>query len=374
MKKNIHFTVSILAMLLSIQVTIAQMAVKNFIVPVYPTEDSSVMIYLNTNYWPNIDTSKIDVYTGLITSNSADIVNSWQDVVPASWGDHPDSLKMKRLNDSIYWFAIKNIRSFYKAKAGETIFRIAFIARDQSTPQHQTENLYFEIYANDVKDSLVSAQPLKPLQSKPFVTTFNISKSKRSPSLFAAIVNAPLDSVFVWTGVRTEKGNFLHNPVSAWTDLPTKAAFKALRVNDSIFRFYTFPDARTFYALTDTCEHIKGANYVVRNSSGNAQTEDLFVQFDTTAYKACTKTGIETTQNSGINIFPNPAREMLTVKTNSVIIDVSITNIAGQVVLQFTKVNDKQFPVSLNGIRSGIYFISVRDNNNKVSTLKFMKE
>ena len=125
--------------------------------------------------------------------------------------------------------------------------------------------------------------------------------------------------------------------------------------------------------FVDQVEHIKGVNYVVRNSSGNAQTEDLFVQFDTSAYVACPVTGIEN-QNWGLSIFPNPAREQLTIKSTSAIMDVSITNLAGQEVLHFTKINNKQFPVSLKGIKSGIYFISMRDENNKVSTLKLLKE
>jgi hypothetical protein len=239
--------------------------------PVYPTADNAVTIMLNTKKWASIDTTKIDVYTGLITSKSSDVKDSWQHVLPASWGDHPDSLKMKRVNDSIYSFKISKISTFYKIVAGESVFRITFIARDKSG--HQTENLYFEVFGHTPTDT-VSALPLNPTSAGIIAVNLNLNKTGNSLKAYNA---AHIDSsVYVYTAATTNLGDWKHE-VKGWGDVGKTSYLKTVRVSDSIVRFYVQPSANAFYSVTNPAEAIKTMNFVFRNYGGDKQTDNVFI-------------------------------------------------------------------------------------------------
>ena len=72
-----------------------------------------------------------------------------------------------------------------------------------------------------------------------------------------------------------------------------------------------------------------------------------------------------------IHIFPNPANEFLTLRSQSDILSVVITDILGNIVVTKSIFNySKQLLINIKNIPSGIYFISINDDK----AIKFLKE
>ncbi|MBK7311216.1 MAG: T9SS type A sorting domain-containing protein [Sphingobacteriaceae bacterium] len=87
--------------------------------------------------------------------------------------------------------------------------------------------------------------------------------------------------------------------------------------------------------------------------------------------------GIKETQNQLINfsIYPNPAKELLNVKLETLNNEptlVKITNLLGQNLLTETATSN-EFKLSLNNLNSGVYFVTI-ENKGKQSTQKIIVE
>ncbi len=77
--------------------------------------------------------------------------------------------------------------------------------------------------------------------------------------------------------------------------------------------------------------------------------------------------------DSGLNCYPNPVSDNMTVKLNSSIKIVTITNIVGQQVKYIGNVDNTLVNISTESLVQGVYFVMVEDNMGKVSTSKFVK-
>ena len=75
---------------------------------------------------------------------------------------------------------------------------------------------------------------------------------------------------------------------------------------------------------------------------------------------------IETVES--YNIFPNPVKDVLTVKGENMK-QVVISNALGQVV-ETINTNDNEVKVNVNAYNNGMYFINVIDNNGEMTTSK----
>ncbi len=78
-------------------------------------------------------------------------------------------------------------------------------------------------------------------------------------------------------------------------------------------------------------------------------------------------------QNSGINVFPNPATNELNIgfdKTVMPVVAIEITDVLGKVILQEMNTGNQ---VSLGAFNPGIYFVSVKEGNKELSKIKFIK-
>ncbi|MFW5758324.1 MAG: T9SS type A sorting domain-containing protein, partial [Bacteroidota bacterium] len=74
--------------------------------------------------------------------------------------------------------------------------------------------------------------------------------------------------------------------------------------------------------------------------------------------------------DSSVNIYPNPAVSHLTVKSDEIIELISIYNINGQIAGSF-ETSSKEQKISVEQFDSGIYFTKIQSVTGKVSTLIF---
>ena len=74
---------------------------------------------------------------------------------------------------------------------------------------------------------------------------------------------------------------------------------------------------------------------------------------------------------AGLSIYPNPVVDQLIVSSEKNIESISIYNVNGAKVLEYTKINGTELEISLVGIRSGIYLVDVQfdDKTSKASRL-----
>ena len=66
--------------------------------------------------------------------------------------------------------------------------------------------------------------------------------------------------------------------------------------------------------------------------------------------------------NSSIEVFPNPTNGQFTIKSDAIIETLTITDLAGNVVLN-SNINQNQTLVDLSSQAAGVYFIKTSGNN-----------
>ena len=95
----------------------------------------------------------------------------------------------------------------------------------------------------------------------------------------------------------------------------------------------------------------------------------------TTLKYSSTTTGIQnsTGHEFNVDIYPNPANDVLTVTTGNVIHSIMITNLTGQVIYN-NEINSGQVNINTSGFDNGIYLLTVHTKNGiftrKISIVK----
>ena len=83
-------------------------------------------------------------------------------------------------------------------------------------------------------------------------------------------------------------------------------------------------------------------------------------------------TGINELDKKQVNVYPNPANNVLNFDLNVVNANVQLFDITGKI-LKLINTNKNKFSVSLNEFNNGIYFYSIIDaEGNKIATNRFV--
>jgi len=88
-------------------------------------------------------------------------------------------------------------------------------------------------------------------------------------------------------------------------------------------------------------------------------------------YHKSSATGIQKTEITNINVYPNPITHILTIQTDRSY-DITVSDISGRVVLQ-QKLMDEKSTLDFSNYQSGMYFIQFR-NADEIKTIKIVKE
>jgi hypothetical protein len=115
-----------------------------------------------------------------------------------------------------------------------------------------------------------------------------------------------------------------------------------------------------------------GTQYFVNlgHYSGSSDNSEGVYVFGATSTDA--SLGIEETSISQFTYFPNPVNDVLTIKAQKVVEDITVFNMLGQVVKQQTS-NTMDCTVDLSAMQSGAYFVKVSIGNN-VETVRILKK
>jgi hypothetical protein len=77
-------------------------------------------------------------------------------------------------------------------------------------------------------------------------------------------------------------------------------------------------------------------------------------------------------QNIQFQIYPNPANEIIAIKSNEILDRIEIIDVRGKMVFS-KKTNEFETNVNINSLSAGLYLIKIFSKNNTKST-KFIKE
>ncbi|MEE4256535.1 MAG: T9SS type A sorting domain-containing protein, partial [Bacteroidales bacterium] len=75
--------------------------------------------------------------------------------------------------------------------------------------------------------------------------------------------------------------------------------------------------------------------------------------------------GITEVSEDGIQIFPNPARDMVKLTSAAELISIKVFNNLGQAVIEKT-VNGNSYQLNTSDLESGLYFIRLETENNSI--------
>ena len=107
-------------------------------------------------------------------------------------------------------------------------------------------------------------------------------------------------------------------------------------------------------------------NWTITDNAGNNQTCSFVVTVNTFV-------GIETLQQKGISIYPNPANDILHIDfTENNIQKLAIKSIEGKTMFEKTKINQNEI-IDLSNYVKGVYIISLQTNKEIVTT-KIVKD
>lgn len=130
------------------------------------------------------------------------------------------------------------------------------------------------------------------------------------------------------------------------------------------------------WAIITNLFYESGAN-MVDTIAVNNKTECTPITFDYTNVggPGCTPLfNEEYSTGKGVKAFPNPANDVLTILSESAIISsIRIYNLLGAEVMSFSA-NRSQVQINTSDLKSGVYFVKVRNNKGKEIVIKSIVE
>ncbi len=234
-----------------------------------------------------------------------------------------------------------------------------------------TKTLSPDITINDVYSNNTNL-----IVSGPVATTGYGYKSIRFDSLLTVIGSKHFSKIPVPAlGFNSLTTSFIHssnssfhffNPYNSDTVFVAKTdPFENVGCKDSLYPVTPIVFNYTTAAVTYTSSSLTFTATTITIPVGSAT-------YSSTSFCAGVTTGINSVLNSGLfSIYPNPANSVLTITSDSYSISkFIITEVTGKEVMNGTAEDN----IDVSHLRSGIYFISVYDENKRLAgTKKFVK-
>ncbi len=170
------------------------------------------------------------------------------------------------------------------------------------------------------------------------------------------------------------KGSKYNEAITAWIDFNRNGTFEAGEVVMQTAPNQTTPVTQTF-SVPETAVTGKPLKMRVALRFNTTQTEPCgtytYGEVEDYAVLISPTLGVSENANSNaVQVYPNPATDILNVAKVSANATYTIHNVAGQVV-SGGKIQDNKVPVSK--LQTGVYIISVQDKGN-VEKVKFIKK
>jgi len=122
--------------------------------------------------------------------------------------------------------------------------------------------------------------------------------------------------------------------------------------------------------------NMDGLQISIRDTNNNnlSSAGDLIIDYITFNNNATLSDDeVDFKEDVNISLYPNPATDILNIKTNNktTINKIEVYNILGQKILQQA---DNNNTIIISGFTKGVYFAKIYQDNNVVSTKRFIKE
>jgi hypothetical protein len=117
--------------------------------------------------------------------------------------------------------------------------------------------------------------------------------------------------------------------------------------------------------------------YPAEKAKWEGQAEEIFEYMKAGNTEQMSLTGIESsvmTSESTLNIYPNPARELLNITSQSELNYARFYNVTGQMVMDINLNGVLSQDVNVSGLDNGLYIIQVQDVTGEMNSVKFMKQ
>ncbi len=75
-----------------------------------------------------------------------------------------------------------------------------------------------------------------------------------------------------------------------------------------------------------------------------------------------------------LNIYPNPAFDILTIEAGEIISAISVTDLAGRTIVQQAEIDNAQSKIDVSALAQSTYFIRIVAANGKTATRTFVKQ
>jgi hypothetical protein len=175
------------------------------------------------------------------------------------------------------------------------------------------------------------------------LTIWNTSTSSSlDPDDYLALLVTQDDGA-TWTELARWDENSTLTPEGAPMDEITLSGYN----NETYFAFYAFSDT-------------------------SGVDNDLFIDnFQITATSLSDTAGVEDESLVTLNVYPNPASDVLNISAQNTINTVEIFNVLGQKVITM-QVENTSAEINVSNLNAGIYLIKY-EINNSISTKKFVK-
>ena len=194
------------------------------------------------------------------------------------------------------------------------------------------------------------------------------SDPTRLVSLKQGSTNNVISVAKAWTGTQSKEA------VTAWIDFDRSGTFDDDEIILATSADRTTPVTNTFAVPADSYAGDKTVGMRVALRYNRAQTNPCgtytFGEVEDYAVKITAYLAVGNANVTSVQVYPNPATDVLNVSKVSNNATYSIYNVAGQIVAK-GKIADNKVQVAK--LQAGVYIISVEDNGN-VEKVKFIKK
>ena len=203
-------------------------------------------------------------------------------------------------------------------------------------------------------------------------TVYTVTIAYNSPVLcgplptqqsYTLILNPPLQNQCVGN---TPSVTLSANSVTVWT---------GVAIPETIF-LYNYGDG-TMTGSTNTHQYVMCGNYIINVKNWNMNSPQNICDSYAAVNIACPTltTGINesSAEINIIELFPNPADEVVTIISKLLIYGIKVVDIRGREWFNEMEINAAQFYLKVSEYPAGTFFLKLKYNNGSEKNIKFIK-
>lgn len=130
-----------------------------------------------------------------------------------------------------------------------------------------------------------------------------------------------------------------------------------------------------FYGVNDAPSYNNPFDYMIVANGDEQMLTVTNVDGDQAIYGTQPILSNESFNITSVAVYPNPANDVIYLRAKSafIILDVSVSNIEGKILMTKSIENEKQIAIDITNLMAGIYLIKIIDSKGNSETKKFIK-